>query len=409
MRWVFWLAITLGFYTYLGYPLLLVVMASLRQVLSDVRFAMRRGERRRSRTPQHLPRVSLIFSAFNEEAVIASKMRNCAQLDYPSDLLEVLVGCDGCSDRTAAIARSAFVPGVRVLEFNERGGKGATLNRLVVEASGDVLVLCDANTLIEPNAIRALVRHFLNPEVGCVCGELQLRSPSGRQSTESAYWRYEVFLKFFESRLNMLVGVNGALYAMRRDLFEPVPRRGIIDDFLIAMNVRAKQHRIIYDPEAIAEEDAAIDLRHEFRRRVRIGAGNFHALRYTWRLLNPAQGLIALSYWSHKVCRWIMPFGLIAGLVSAALLSSEPFYAACAFAGAAFGCLAWKGYRLELGNRRKTLFSVPYYFLSMNLALALGLLNCLTGSQTLAWNPTTRTAGAEQSADEQQLAAKVGA
>src|SRR5258708_2766955 len=175
---------------------------------------------------------------------------------------------------------------------------------------GDLIIFCDANTMLEPDRVLSLVRHFDEPQVGCVCGELRLRPIEGKPSTEGLYWRYEVLLKFLESRLNMLVGGNGAVLGIRRSLFAPIPPNGIIDDFLVAMHVVASGHHLVYDPEAVAWEEVAPNVRQEFRRRVRIGAGNFHALRYTWRMLIPVAGSIAFSYWSHKVSRWLVPVAL---------------------------------------------------------------------------------------------------
>src|SRR5207249_1835521 len=158
-----------------------------------------------------------------------------------------------------------------------------------------------ANTIIDRGAIRALVRHFRDAAVGCVSGELKLTAPCDAPKDEQTYWRYEVFLKILESRLNIVPGVNGTIFAIRRELYEPLPPYGIIDDFLIAMNIRGRRYRVIYDTEAIAHEEAALSIRHEFTRRIRIAAGAFHALRDTWRMLLPTAGPIAFSYWSHKV------------------------------------------------------------------------------------------------------------
>jgi len=386
------LAISTGLilYTYLGYPLILLLLANIKQVAADIRFGLGKRNRRRRREDAQVPTVSLVFAAHNEAAVIAQKMRNCKHLDYPAGRLEILVGCDGCTDRTAALARQANVPNARILEFSDRGGKPATLNHLVPMAQGEIVVLCDANTLFEPDTLTSLVRHFEGRDVGCVCGELRLVDAGKRRSSEGLYWKYETMLKFLESRLNMLVGANGGVFAIRRDLFSPLPPDGIIDDFLVAMRIRETGRRVIYDPEAVATEEVAAGVRHEFRRRVRIGAGNFHALKYTWKLLNPARGLIAFSYWSHKVIRWFVPVALVAAETSAILLSGNPLCAALAMLGVGFVGLGLAGYRLEMQGRYWSPFSVPYYFLSMNLALLLGLVRFLRRSQSTVWKPTPR-------------------
>jgi cellulose synthase/poly-beta-1,6-N-acetylglucosamine synthase-like glycosyltransferase len=392
VRLMFWSSVALLLYTYGGYPLVLIVLGSLRQLISDLRFGMARRTRRASRDTADRPRVSIVFAAHNEEAVIAQKMANCAHLDYPAESLEILVGCDGCTDATAALARSAALPNASVYEFPDRCGKLGVLNKLLPRARGEIVVFCDANTELEPDAIHTLVRHFKRPEIGCVCGELRLRQPGSQATGEQHYWRFETLLKFLESRLNMLVGANGALFAIRRSLFVPIPADGIVEDFLIAMNVRAAGYRVVYEPEAIAWEEAAPNARHEFRRRVRIGAGNFHALRHTWRMLNPMAGAVALAFWSHKVCRWLVPLVLASAQISAAMLAREPLYGAAAALGGMLVLLALLGLRLDLHARYWAPASVPYYFLSMNLALLLGLIAFVRGTQSIVWTPTARIA-----------------
>jgi cellulose synthase/poly-beta-1,6-N-acetylglucosamine synthase-like glycosyltransferase len=376
-------------YTYFGYPFILLLLTNIKQIADDINFGLGKRNRRRRRDTKS-PTVSLVFAAHNEAGVIGSKMRNCGEIDYPSDRFEILVGCDGCTDRTAELARNANVPNAHIFEFLERGGKPATLNQLVPMAQGDIVVFCDANTMFQPDTINSLVRHFEGRDVGCVCGELRLVDIGKKRSSESLYWKYETMLKFLESRLNMLVGANGGVFAIRRQLFAPLPADGIIDDFLVAMGIRAGGHRVIYDPEAIATEEVAEGVRHEFARRVRIGAGNFHALKYTWKLLNPTRGWIAFSYWSHKVFRWIVPVALCIAEASAILLIADARYAALAALGAVTVGLGMAGYRLDLRGRYWAPFSVPYYFLSMNLALLLGLVRFLRHSQPTVWRPTPR-------------------
>jgi cellulose synthase/poly-beta-1,6-N-acetylglucosamine synthase-like glycosyltransferase len=392
MKVLFWISTGMIIYSYAIYPLILVLAASLRQVWEDLSFAVGRRDRRQRLQTNAMPYVSIVFSAYNEEAVIAEKVRNCAELDYPSDRLEILVGCDGCSDDTGKIARAGNLPNARILEFSERGGKPAMLNRLAqVEARGEILVLTDANTMLARDAVRMLLRHFSDPRIGCVSGELRLKTLDGSPVVEGLYWRYETFLKFLESRLNLLLGANGAIYAVRRKLFEKIPPNGVVDDFLVAMKVRQMGYRLLYDPEAIGYEGVAPSYGQEFARHVRIGAGNYHAIRYTLPLLMPTAGWVALSFWSHKIFRWLVPFALVIALFSALGLGiQDPLYAAIAAGGGVLIGLALIGYRLELHNIRRAVFSLPYYFMSMNLALLLGFVHFVTGKQGLTWQRTAR-------------------
>jgi cellulose synthase/poly-beta-1,6-N-acetylglucosamine synthase-like glycosyltransferase len=394
MKVVFWTSIALIGYSYAIYPCILLALAGLHQLFRDLSFAFRRGERRR-RVPTDFPVVSLVFSAFNEESLIRQKMANSAALHYPASRLEILVGCDGCSDQTAGLARAAQVPNSRIFDFSVRRGKPEVINELVTHARGDIVVFSDANTMISPDAVISLVRHFQDPRVGCVCGELKFTSAANGTQTEGVYWRYEVLLKFLESRLNMMVGANGGLYAIRRPLFTPIPARGIIDDFLVSLAVRQKGYRLVYDAEATATEEAAASVADEFRRRVRIGAGNFYALRYTWRLLSPTAGLVAFAYWSHKVLRWLVPFALLTAFAASIALAGEPLYALSVVAALVFSLMAVIGYYRERAGRRAGLFGIPYDFLSMNLALALGFFRCLSGTQRAAWTRTPREASVE--------------
>jgi cellulose synthase/poly-beta-1,6-N-acetylglucosamine synthase-like glycosyltransferase len=405
LPYIFWISAGLVLYTYAIYPLVLIVLAGARQVIDDLRYAASRGNRRKPMLDafqsSKYPRVSLIFAAYNEESVIAAKMANCRAIEYPAGRLEILVGCDGCSDRTAELARAAALPGTTVFDtgdFAERFGKPAVLNRLVALAGGELVVFSDANTMLQPGAVALLACHFADPRIGCVCGELRVTSREGGPSTEGAYWRYELFLKFLESRMGMLLGANGGVFAIRRDLFKPLPKQAIIDDFLIAMRIRDAGYQVVYDPEAAALEDAAAGVRDEFRRRIRIGAGNFHALRFTARMLSPTAGRICFSYWSHKVFRWLVPFALPLAFVAAAgIAATDSFsgleralYGGCAALGLLITALAVVGYRMELRGRHRSMFSVPYYFLSMNLALLLGFVRFVTGEQTAVWHRTAR-------------------
>ncbi len=386
---VFWLSAGIVLYTFAVYPLLLAGLASISQIVTDIRFAFTRRNRRRQPAGEP-PFVSLLVCAHNEEAIIADKLGNCLGLDYPADRIEILLGCDGCTDRTAAIAAGSGLQNLRVFEF-PRSGKPATLNRLAPEARGDILVFSDANSRFEPDTVSALVRRFENGAVGCVCGELRLKAGASGAAAEGFYWRYETLLKFFESRLNILVGANGGVFAIRRSLYEPLPPGTITDDFIISMRIRSLGWKVVYDPEAIAHEDVS-NVRQEFRRRMRIGAGNVHALKYTWRLLTPAAGLVAFSYWSHKVFRWLAPAAMPAALTSSFLLSGTllPYGIAASF-GTLTVLMAIIGYRAARRSSRAGVFTTVYYFYAMNIALLAGVVSYACGRRCSVWAPTART------------------
>ncbi|MGE5486391.1 MAG: glycosyltransferase family 2 protein [bacterium] len=389
---VFWSSVALVVYTFALYPVILFILASASQSLRDLRFALTRRERRCRQTKGTMA-VSILVCAHNEEAVIARRLKNCAELEYPADHVEILLGCDGCTDGTARTAAATGIAGLRIFEY-PRAGKPETLNRMVPEARGDVLVFTDANSEFQADALEALVRHFEDPSVGCVCGELRLRAEAGSSRSEGLYWRYETLLKFLESRLNALLGANGAVFAIRRELYRPLPPGTIIDDFLIAMRVREQGRRLVYDPEAVAREDAS-GLRQEFRRRMRIGAGSVHALAHTWRMLSPTAGAVAFSYWSHKVLRWLAPVAMPLALVSALMLSQQPPYAIAVAAGLAIAGMASAGCLAGRHSRGAGVCSALFYFLMMNAAVLAGVAAYLCGRRYSVWSPTPRSAEGE--------------
>src|SRR5262249_28875794 len=310
----FWAAAVLLAQTYFLYPLWLLLLSRLRPAW--------RGTPVR---PRSWPAVSLVVAAHDEAGCIEEKLRNSLALDYPPDRLEVLIGSDGSTDRTDALVQGCTDPRVH-LSSAPRAGKTSVLNRCIPAARGDIVVLADANTRIEPGALKALVRHFADPRVGAVCGRLQLYNPTRAEYEESAYWRYESWLKALEGTQGAVVGANGGLYAMRRELFTPLPPSTIVDDFVIALRLLDQGYRVLYEPEALAAEESGEDCGREFGRRARIAAGNFQSLGLVPGLLSPLRGFPAFAFWSHKVLRWCAPALMLVALAANAALLDRPFY-----------------------------------------------------------------------------------
>ncbi len=397
MELVLWIAIGLVAYSFAGYPLVLAVWDGARGVLSGVRFLSGGPDRRRPVQAQAWPRVSLVFAAFDEEACIRAKIENCLALDYPADRLEIVVGCDGCGDRTAELARAAGGGRVTVHELSPRAGKASVLSRLVPAASGDVIVLTDANVLLERGALRALARRFRDPAVGAVVGRLRLYNPTRRAFEESAYWKYETAIKYWEGRHGCVVGANGGLYAIRRLLFAPIPPDTITDDFVIAARIAARGWRVPYEAGAVAHEETTEDAGREFVRRARIGAGNWQALARVPALLDPRTGFLFFAFVSHKLLRWATPFLLAAALLANGALAGRPGawgYRALLVAQAAFYALAVAGWRGDVALARplRRAASVAHYFVAMNAALAVGFWRFVRGTQAAAWRRTDRSA-----------------
>lgn len=374
----FWAAAVLLAQTYFLYPLWLLVLAR-----------MKRGESSAPACPRVWPTVSLVVAAHDEAECIEEKLRNSLALDYPPDRLEVLIGSDGSTDGTDAIVEAHPDPRVH-LRAAPRAGKTSVLNRCIPAARGDLVVLSDANTRIEPGALKALVRHFQDPGVGAVCGRLQLYNPTRAEYEESAYWRYESWLKAMEGKQGAVVGANGGLYAIRRDLFTSLPPSTIVDDFVIALRLLDQGYRVLYEPQALASEETTEDYGREFGRRARIAAGNFQSLGLVPGLLSPFRGFPAFAFWSHKVLRWCAPALMLVALLANVLLLDAPFYRFTMAAQVGFYGLAVLG-SLAVGPalvRRAA--GIAYYFVTMNLAIAVGFWRFLRNSQAAAWERTAR-------------------
>ena len=267
-----------------------------------------------------LPSVSVLVVAHNEESVIRERIDNLLALDYPKDKLELVIASDSSRDRTVDIVNEYSGRGIQLIAFTERTGKSAVLDAVIPRLTGSIAVLSDANTMMEPSAVRRLVRWFQNPQVGVVCGKLVLTDPVTGTNVDSLYWRFETLLKRSEGRLGALLGANGGIYAIRRSVFQGLSHDTIVDDFVIPLLARVRTGcAIIYDESAIAYEETPPEIAVEFRRRARIGAGGFQSLAVLWPLLDPRNGWIALTFFSHKVLRWLCPFFLI-GLVAANLV-----------------------------------------------------------------------------------------
>jgi cellulose synthase/poly-beta-1,6-N-acetylglucosamine synthase-like glycosyltransferase len=383
----FWTSLALVVYAYAGYPILI--------------WAFSRAFGRRPEPPspsvEELPTVSLVLAAYNEEAVIEARLLNALALDYPPGKLEVVVGSDGSTDRTAEIVRRFDDRGVRLLDYPWNRGKASVLNSAVAEASGEILLMSDANTEIDRSAARRLARWFQDPGVDSVVGRLVLVDPATGRNADGLYWKYETFLKKCEGRLEALLGANGAIYALRRELYTPIPAATIVDDFVIPLLVKLRTGgRIVFDDEAFAVEETPPDVGSEFRRRSRIGAGGFQSVGMLWRLLDPRRGWIAFSFLSHKVLRWLGPFFLIAALASNILLCGLPFYRAALVLQAGFyGAALLVGF-VPSRSRWLRPLRLMTMFIGMNAALLVGFWRWLCGSQKATWKRTVRVGETEE-------------
>jgi cellulose synthase/poly-beta-1,6-N-acetylglucosamine synthase-like glycosyltransferase len=384
--YVFWLSLATITYTYFVYPVVLFFCYAIAQLRRDFTYLVRRVDRRvRALAESNLPSVSFVIAAYNEEDSLPAKLRNMRSLGYPKDKLEVIFVSDGSTDRTNEILQEAAVadPAIHAMVLPQRGGKPLALNRAVSEARNEILVLSDAGTLFDPDAVRKLVRHFCDSSVGAVCGALRFEASAESQQTEGVYWKYETMLRLMEARLGATLTASGAIYAMRRSAFVPFLPGTLIEDLIAPMNVRGFGLRVVYDPEAVATDIAADSVRGEFRRRVRIALGSFRALPQISRLR--LSGFALFAFLSHKVLRWFVPHFALMMLVSNSFLLASRFYALAFSAHIAF--LAWAGIGFLWRERlRHVRFALLGYFLfAMNLAFLIGFVRSLGNSREGTW------------------------
>jgi cellulose synthase/poly-beta-1,6-N-acetylglucosamine synthase-like glycosyltransferase len=376
VRTLFWVSVFLAVYPYLVYPALLVVL----------RRVMPRPPRKASIEPT----VSLLVAAYNEEDVIAAKIENSLALDYPAERLETVVASDGSSDATNTIA-ARYDDGrrMRLVAFPANRGKLSALNDVIPQLTGEIVVFSDASSMLTPESVRVLVRSFADPKVGCVSGSYLVRNPAraalGKQ--EDFYWRFETSLKAAEGELNSTLGAHGALYAIRRELY-PFPERGVInDDFVIPLRIVAKGYRAVYEPDAVAIEEA-----HEmegFRRRVRITSGNIQQLSELPRLLMPLRAVPLFFFISHKALRLLVPPAMVACFIANLFLLQSPFYRILFAGQVAFYALALSGAAFAL---RPRLLRLPYYFSMVNAALIVALFERVVRRGPVAWREKTAQA-----------------
>jgi cellulose synthase/poly-beta-1,6-N-acetylglucosamine synthase-like glycosyltransferase len=373
---LFWLALSWIVYVYVGYPLCLALISAIRQP-HDMPGA-----------PPELPAVTLIVSAYNEEAVIAAKVENSLALDYPADRLEVMVVSDACSDRTDDIVRSFTDPRVRLLRMPNRGGKTAGLNAAVAAASGAIVVFSDANAMYVPDAIRQLVRPFADPAVGAVTGEQRYHAADSGSAGEGEglYWKYELWIKRMESRISSVVGGDGAIYAIRRALYWPMQPEDV-SDFVNPVQIVMAGYRNVYAPEAAAYEHSGDSDQKEFRRKVRIVNQSWRACLKLPQAANPLRGgLFAWQLLSHKIMRWWAPLAFVVlALCTAFLFARGGWYAMAGWGQTVCYTLAVAGYLWPASRARPRVIAVPYYFALVNVASMKGIVEAFRGKTYATW------------------------
>lgn len=376
---LFWIAVFLIIYTYVGFPLFVVLRGLLW------------GRPYKHDEPAVLPSISVVISAYNESDTIAEKLDNILSLDYPREKLEVVIASDGSSDGTDAIVEAYRDQGVKLLSLPHHG-KAVALNAAVASSRGEILVFSDANSMYKSDAIHALVRPFSDPKVGGVAGN-QVYLTETRDSSsgigERAYWNFDRMLKKFQGKSGNTLAATGAIYAIRRALFQPIPD-GVADDFVTSTSVIAQGYRLVFAPDALAYEPVAATNQVEFGRKVRVIIRSWRAFIFMRRLLNPFRyRFYPIQLFSHKIMRYLVVFPLIM------LFWLSPFLwsAGWIYQVATLGQIAFYGFALLglLLNQTRfgqmKLLTIPFYFCMVNAAALVALVQVLRGHQIKHWEP----------------------
>ncbi|MCE7053737.1 glycosyltransferase family 2 protein [Algoriphagus sp. AGSA1] len=374
----------IAFYAYLGYGMLIYLLVKIL------------GKDKMVKSSTYFPSVSLIVPCYNEGKGLREKILNTLELSYPEGLLEIIFICDGSEDGSQTIPLE--FPEVKTMYSAERKGKLAAMKRAVRQASGNILVFCDANTRLNKKALEQIVQPYHDRRVGAVSGEKSILSSNQQgagEKGEGMYWKYESFLKKYDSFLYTLVGAAGELISCRMELFQDLPDNTILDDFMLSMKIAEAGYRVKYVPEAIASEYASANVGEEVKRKIRIAAGGWQSMFRLRKAINPFHDpVLTFQYVSHRVLRWaLIPFLLIVLLLLnhyLAIQTQELHWYMILGMQYMFYLWAWWGYRWQYKEVSIKGFFVPYYFTVMNLCAILGFFRWLKGAQPSTWEKAIR-------------------
>ncbi len=388
LKLLFWLLLFIVFYAYVGYGILLFLLIKIKRVL---------GSKPEQNATYELPEVTFIVAAFNEERWIEDKIKNSLALDYPKDKIRFFFVTDGSDDSTPDLIKNYPKNGYDIQLFHqpERRGKIAAVERIMPFVKTPITVFTDANTDLNPEAIKSIVKCYKDPKVGAVAGEKRVEMSSGEASGagEGIYWKYESLLKKWDAELYSAVGAAGELFSIRTDLYEKVSKDTLIEDFVMTLQIAMKGYTIAYAPEAFAVEGHSADVKEELKRKIRISAGGLQAVWRLRGLLNPFKyGVLTFQYISHRVLRWTLaPLALpLIFIINSLLAKESTFYTYILYAQIFFYGTALMGWIFEQMKMKVKAFYVPYYFCVMNYSVYRGFFRLVAGKQSVVWEKSKR-------------------
>lgn len=382
---VFWTCLMIIFYTFVGYALLVWVLVRIRKLFV----------RPHQYNLDFEPEVSLVIPCFNEAKFLAQKVQNCFELDYPKHKLNIIFITDGSDDGSNDYLKT--VQGITLMHDDIREGKSVAENRAMQFIKTPFVIFSDANTRLNKEAVREIVKHYQDENIGAVAGEKRIVSKSQDSAPaagEGFYWRYESHLKKLDSELHSVVGGAGELISFRSALFMPLEADTILDDFVQSMRITLKGYRVVYEPKAFAEETASATVKEELKRKVRISAGAWQAMSRLGQAFNPFHNLaIAFSFVSHKVMRWTLaPLALVVLIPANYYLHTTAggLYTCIWIAQLLFYVFTFFGWFFENRKVQLKILFIPYYFFMTNWCMYLGFFKFINGTQSAKWDRAER-------------------
>ena len=390
LKVIFWICLAIVVYTYVGYGVLLYMLLGLKRLLGK--------PQKEPVLPDddQLPNVTLMICAYNEEDIIGEKMENIRQIDYPANKFCIMWVTDGSNDHSNELLKE--YPEVTLIYSPERRGKAAAMQHGLRENKAEYVVFTDANTMLNTNAIREIIRQFMKPNVSCVSGEKRVVARVNGQVAaegEGLYWKYESTLKRWDSELYSAMGAAGELFAVRMSHYRAAPSNALLDDFMMSMLIVRDGHRIAYTSEAYAMEYGSADMHEESKRKRRIAAGGLQSIWWLRSLMNPFKyPMVSFLFVSHRVLRWsITPFALVALIplnIALVLINAGMVYTVIGILQALFYAATLTGWLQARTGHKSKLFYVPYYFMFMNVNVFRGINYLSTHHQSGAWEKAKR-------------------
>jgi cellulose synthase/poly-beta-1,6-N-acetylglucosamine synthase-like glycosyltransferase len=389
MEILFWIIAFAFFYSYIGYAILIFIFTT---------FGKKKKNKQELIFNQELPSVCLFITAYNERDILDEKIKNCKNLDYPKDKLDIVFVCDGSNDGSYEYLQT--IEGVQVLYKPERRGKINAMNRGMQFVKAPIVVFTDANTTLNSGAIKIIAHEFDNQKVGCVAGQKKVINKgygNAVETGEGLYWKFESWLKNIDAEFHSPVGAVGELFAIRTNLFDTVEPDVILDDLIISLRIIEKGYILEYAPQAVATEYASFNVKEELKRKKRIAAGGMQTIFRMKQFLNPFKyGKLTFQYFSHKVTRWTFaPWFFFLLLPLNIFITFFPsynlFYASLLTLQILFYIFSIAGFILEKQNIKFKLLFIAYYFTAINFATIQGQFRYFRGKQSAAWDKVRRS------------------